>query len=147
MMYYKYILSFRMYQTVSEDSIAEMVDTFYGKIRDDQLLGPIFAEAIGTDWKPHLQKMKTFWSTVLLASRSYKGNPMITHLQLPRLAPHHFEHWLQLWRETADGLCSENVAAIFIQKAQMIGERLLNAISTYHESVSRERVETSRGAI
>jgi hemoglobin len=88
-----------MYHTVTEDSIAELVDTFYMRIRDDQLLGPIFADAIGADWGPHLSKMKRFWSSVLLASRAYKGNPMIAHLQLPRLTEDHFERWLQLWRE------------------------------------------------
>jgi len=135
-----------MYSTVTEDCIAELVDTFYGKVREDQLLGPIFAQAIGTDWKPHLDKMKAFWSSVLLASSTYKGNPMIAHLQLPRLTLHHFERWLQLWRESAAGLCSEDVASRFIQRAQTIGERLLYAISTYHEAACRAEAETAREA-
>jgi hemoglobin len=122
-----------MYHTVTEDSIAEVVDTFYGRIREDQLLGPIFADAIGTNWGPHLDKMKTFWSSVLLASRVYKGNPMIAHLQLPRLTRHHFERWLQLWRETVAALCSNELASLLIRKAQIIGERLLDAITTYHD--------------
>jgi len=122
-----------MYQTTSEESIAELVDTFYGRIRGDRLLGPIFDEAIGADWGPHLEKMKAFWSTVLLASRTYKGNPMITHLLLPRLTQSHFDRWLELWRETVHALCSENIAPAFIQKAQSIGERLLYAISTHHQ--------------
>jgi hemoglobin len=135
-----------MYHTVTEDSIAEVVDTFYGRIRDDQLLGPIFADAIGTDWGPHLDKMKTFWSSVLLASRAYKGNPMITHLQLPRLTRHHFERWLQLWRETVAALCSDELASLLIRKAQTIGERLLHAITTYHGSAVWE-TEATRGAL
>jgi hemoglobin len=130
-----------MYHTVTEHSIAAMVDTFYGKIRDDRLLGPVFAEAIGSDWTPHLTKMKAFWSTVLLASRTYKGNPMIAHLQLPRLTQGHFERWLELWRETAAALCSENVGSLFVQRAETIGERLLHAISTYHHSLTRETAE------
>lgn len=60
-----------MHHTVTEHSIAELVDTLYGRIRDDQLLGAIFAGAIGSDWEPHLHKMKTFWPSVLLASRAY----------------------------------------------------------------------------
>src|SRR6476620_2422879 len=136
-----------MYHTVTEDSIAEVVGTFYGRIRDDQLLGPIFAGAIGTEWGPHLDKMKTFWSSVLLASRAYKGNPMIAHLQLPRLTPHHFERWLQLWRETVAALCSDELASLLIQKAQMIGERLLHTITTYHESAVRGTAEATRGAL
>src|SRR4051812_49384278 len=126
-----------MYHTVTEDSIAELVDTFYTLIRDDQLLGPIFADAIGADWGPHLRKMKSFWSSVLLAARGYKGNPMIAHLQLPRLTKERFERWLQLWSETVARLCSDELAPIFNRKAQMIGERLLHTISTYHDSAVR----------
>jgi hemoglobin len=136
-----------MYHSVTTHSIADLVDTFYSRIRDDQMLGPIFADAIGTDWGPHLDKMKTFWSSVLLVSRAYKGNPMIAHLQLPRLTQDHFERWSQLWRETALVLCSEELASLFIQKAQMIGERLLYAISTYHESAIRETTEAARDAV
>ena len=136
-----------MYQTVTEDCIAELVDSFYGKVRDDQLLGPIFSGAIGTEWEPHLEKMRAFWASVLLASRIYKGNPMIAHLQLPRLTPQHFERWLQLWRETTSGLCSQAVAALFVQRAEMIAERFLHAISTYHDAVRQEAIATPRGAI
>jgi hemoglobin len=136
-----------MYHTLTEDSIAKVVDTFYGRIRDDRLLGPIFAGAIGSDWGPHLDKMKRFWSSVLLASRGYKGNPMIAHLQLPRLRRDHFERWLQLWRETVTALCSDELASLFYRKAQMIGERLLHAITTYHEPAVRETVEATRRAL
>jgi hemoglobin len=129
-----------MYQTVTEDCIAALVADFYGKIRSDQLLGPIFLGAIGSDWTMHLERMNAFWNSVLLASRTYKGNPMIAHLQLPRLTRPHFERWLQLWRETARGLCSEAVAALFIEKAEMIAERFLHAISTFH-AAAREGME------
>lgn len=127
-----------MYNNVNEDSIADMVDTFYGAIRQDQLLGPIFSDAIGEDWGPHLSKMKAFWSTVLLASRTYKGNPMMAHLLLPRLTESHFARWLELWRETAARLCSSGPADVFVQKAEMIGARLLGAISQYHEQFAAE---------
>jgi hemoglobin len=136
-----------MYQTATEACIAGLVDKFYEKVRDDQLLAPIFADAIGSNWKPHLDKMKAFWSSVLLASGTYKGNPMIAHLQLPRLTQRHFERWLQLWEETAAGLCSETVASLLIQKAEMIGERLLYTISLYREAATRERAETARAKV
>ena len=136
-----------MYHTVTEDSIADVVDTFYGRLREDQLLGPVFAGVIGIEWEPHLDKMKSFWSSVLLASRAYKGNPMIAHLQLPRLTGHHFERWLQLWGETVAYLCSDELAALLNRKAQMIGENLLYSITTYHESAVRETTEVTRGAL
>ncbi len=136
-----------MYHTVSEDNIAELVDTFYTRIRDDQLLGPIFAQAIGNDWGPHLDNMKAFWSSVLLASRAYKGNPMIVHLQLPRLTQNHFQRWLQLWRDTSACLFTADLASLLVQKAEIIGERLLHAISTYHEAALLETPEAAREAI
>jgi hemoglobin len=145
--YYEYIFSNHMYHSVTENSIADLVDTFYGKVRSDQLLGPIFAGAIGSDWGPHLDKMKAFWSSVLLASGTYKGNPMIAHLQLPRLTEGHFQHWLELWRETAATLCSEELAALFVGKAEMIGDRLLHVISAYHRSAALQSTPTAPQAM
>jgi truncated hemoglobin YjbI len=72
---------------------------------------------------------------------------MMTHLQLPRLTEDHFGRWLQLWSETVAGLCSEELARFFIGRAKTIGERLLDAISSYHESVIRETAEATQGAL
>jgi len=127
-----------MYQTVNEDCIAALVDNFYAKVRSDELLGPIFIAAIGSVWTAHLERMNAFWNSVLLAAGTYKGNPMIAHLQLPRLTRPHFERWLQLWRETAYALCTHAVALLFIEKAEMIAERFQHAISSFHEMARRE---------
>ena len=135
-----------MHTTIDEKSIAEMVDTFYGRIRHDELLGPVFARAIGDDWTLHLIKMKDFWATVLLASRTYKGNPMLAHLQLPRLTESHFDRWLDLWREIARTVCSKELADVFIEKAEMIGARLLYAVSQYHEALVQQPAGAVSGA-
>lgn len=119
---------------VTEEQIAELVDSFYGRVRGDVVLGPIFASAIGENWDPHLTKMRAFWSSVMLASRTYKGNPMVAHLNLPRLTREHFEQWLALWRETAREVCVEPLASAFVHKAEMIAERLLHTICLYHDS-------------
>lgn len=119
---------------VTEEEIAELVESFYGKVRADRLLGPIFASAIGEDWGPHLAKMRAFWSSVLLASRTYKGNPMIAHLNLARLTREHFERWLALWRQTTEEVCVGPSTHLFVQKAEMIAERLLHTISMYHDT-------------
>jgi hemoglobin len=55
-----------MYETVNENSIADMVDTLDAAIWRDPLLGPMFPGAIGDEWTSHLTKMKAFWSSVLL---------------------------------------------------------------------------------
>lgn len=117
----------------SEEQIAELVDRFYARVRADEVLGPIFEAATGDGWAPHLARMRAFWSSVMLASRTYKGNPMVAHLNLPRLTREHFDRWLEMWRQTAGELCSAPAAEQFIGKAEMIAERLLGTISLYHQ--------------
>lgn len=125
---------------ITDEQIAALVDRFYGKIRTDGMLGPIFAAAIGEDWTPHLARMKAFWSTVVRGpglgnGATYKGNPMVAHLGLPSLTREHFDHWLQLWRETVAEVCGDGADSIFVRKAEMIAERLLDTITLYREAM------------
>ena len=120
----------------SEQQIKELVDSFYSRVRNDELLGPIFATAIGEHWEEHLAKMADFWSSVVLASRRYKGNPMLAHIALPRLGRDHFERWLLHWRATASELFGEMQASVFVSKAEFMAERLLLAIESHHEARS-----------
>ena len=127
----------------SEEQIKELVDCFYSRVRGDDLLGPVFAAAIGENWGEHLVKMSDFWSTVVLASRRYKGNPMQVHIELPRLNQSHFERWLSLWRITTSELLGETHAGIFISKAEFMAERLLSAVDLYHDSLSAPAATTN----
>lgn len=82
------------------EDIRKMVDGFYGKVHDDELLGPIFEEKLAGRWDQHLDKMYRFWQTVLLSEgQTYFGNPFIKHAPLP-IYQAHFDRWLQLWAET-----------------------------------------------
>ncbi len=85
--------------------IQVLVDKFYGKIREDQLLGPIFIGVIQDNWPAHLDKMYRFWQTVLLDEHSYQGSPFKPHAQLP-VDARHFEQWLSLFSDTVDELFS-----------------------------------------
>src|SRR5215469_3495162 len=109
---------------ISEDTIRELVHAFYAKVRADDALGPIFARVIGADWDPHLEKMCAFWSSVMLTSGRYKGNPMLAHLRLKTVAPAHFDRWLALFRATAAELFSPMIAQAFIARAETIARSL-----------------------
>jgi hemoglobin len=54
---------------IDADYISALVERFYGKIREDALLGPIFAERI-SDWDLHLGRMKGFWRSASSRRRS-----------------------------------------------------------------------------
>ena len=86
--------------TTLED-IQLLVDTFYGKVRKDPLIGPIFNGVIADRWPQHLAKMYRFWQTVLFDEYTYSGSPFPPHAQLP-VSQQHFDTWLGLWHGTID---------------------------------------------
>lgn len=109
---------------MTEAQLTELVHSFYGKVREDAVLGPVFDAAI-SDWPHHLGKMVDFWSSVMLTTGRYKGNPMMMHLKhVARIRPDMFDRWLELWRETASELLDEEGAAAVAAKADRIAESL-----------------------
>lgn len=84
------------------DDVRWMVDDFYGKVRKDELIGPIFEEVLHDHWDEHLEKMYCFWQTVLFDDEpTYSGRPLIPHLGLPVSRPH-FNRWLTLFFATVN---------------------------------------------
>ena len=113
---------------VSEDGIRRLVDAFYDKVRLDAELAPIFLRAIPGDWEPHLTRMYAFWSSVMLTTGRYKGNPVVKHLVIPGIQPHLFERWLALFSETCGELFDDGVSEEFRAKAARIAESLKLAL-------------------
>jgi hemoglobin len=113
---------------ITEHAIEILVDRFYEKIRTDAELGPIFERAIPGDWDPHLATMRNFWSSVMLTTGRYKGNPVAKHLQVEGIEPELFERWLQLFAETCSEQFDTNVAQAFQAKAARIAESLKLAL-------------------
>lgn len=114
---------------VTEATIARLIDTFYAKVRRDPRLGPIFSAAIADDaWPAHLERMYAFWSSVMLTSGRYKGNPVAVHLAVEGLTPPLFGLWLDLFEATAATLFQPTLAAQFASKARRIAESLKLAL-------------------
>ncbi|MCD6034264.1 MAG: hypothetical protein K0R63_5 [Rickettsiales bacterium] len=112
---------------VTEETIRRLVDEFYAKVRVDQGLGPIFSKAIGDDpeiWKPHLQKMYNFWSSIMLSSGRYHGTPFQKHLMLPAFEMRLFDRWLALFEETARAIHTQDTADRYVEKSRRIAESL-----------------------
>ncbi|ETR75620.1 preprotein translocase subunit TatC [Afipia sp. P52-10] len=107
---------------IDEAMIERLVRGFYARVREDALIGPVFAARI-TDWEPHLQQMFAFWSSVALMTGRYNGQPMRKHLPLP-VDARHFDRWLALFETTAREVCPPKAADHFIERAQRIAESL-----------------------
>jgi len=113
---------------IDEALIERLIRSFYARVREDALLGPIFTAKI-TDWEPHLQQMFAFWSSVALMSARYRGQPLAKHLPL-LIDARHFDRWLALFADTAREVCPASAATRFIGLARRIGASLEMGIAS-----------------
>ena len=117
--------------------IGALVRDFYGRVRSDARLGPIFASEIHGDWEPHLEKMTDFWSSVILKTGDYHGRPVPAHMKITDITPDDFAIWLGIFRDTAQELSAPEVAAVFIDRAERIARSLQLALF-YHIPAHRD---------
>ncbi len=108
---------------VTEDQIATLVDTFYARVREDDLIGPIFEEHVG-DWDAHLAKMKRFWSSAILRTGTYSGRPFEAHRKIPGLAQRHFDRWHSIFAEVTQRVVPQN-SGVFQELGQRMGASML----------------------
>ena len=107
----------------SEDDIVQLVHSFYGTVRRDNVLGPIFDRHV-KDWDAHLPTMVDFWSSALRGTARFKGSPMPKHAALPGLSVELFQRWLGLFRQTTSALPNAAMAA----KANDLAERIAHSL-------------------
>ncbi len=110
------------------EDVSLLVNTFYAKVRNDKVLGPIFNNIIN-DWDAHLELLTDFWETQLFLKRKYFGNPVTAHEEVDEktnqtITPEHFGFWLNLWFQTLDELFEGETAWIAKNRAQKMSTML-----------------------
>jgi hemoglobin len=109
---------------IDDAFVDRLVETFYGRIRADATLGPIFNSAI-SDWEPHLATMKDFWASVAYNAGRYSGRPVPAHLKHKTIRKEHFAVWLGLFREVLEEISpSPLTVAYFMERAERIAQSL-----------------------
>ena len=112
-----------------------LVDTFYGRIRANDLLGPIFNNILQDRWPTHLEKMYRFWQTVLLEEHTYTGSPFVPHAKLP-IDKVHFDTWITIWNNTIDELFEGTKADEAKWRGDKMAEMFLYKIMYYQNHTS-----------
>lgn len=100
--------------------LEQLVNSFYDKVRGDELLAPLFAHV---NWERHLPIMYSFWENTLFYSGGYYGNPLKTHQGYHKHFPlndAHFKRWLELFTATVDELFEGTRAELAKQRAMSI---------------------------
>lgn len=124
----------------SMEDIKKLVDTFYGKVREDDMIGPIFNNVIKDRWPIHLEKMYTFWQTVLLGEHTYYGSPFPPHAHLP-VSVEHFETWKSLFNATVKENFKGPVADEAIWRAEKMAQMFQSKIAFYKENQNRSPLQ------
>lgn len=114
-----------------------LVDHFYGLVKSDDLLGPIFTDIAKVDWEEHLPKMYAFWESVLFGAPGYKGRPLPVHLALSnqtQLSAREFGRWLGLFHRAVDQLFEGPQARLAKERASRIADVLAHHLTVGHDA-------------
>lgn len=118
---------------IDEPLIRTVVDRFYARAREDEVIGPVFRAAVPDErWQDHLDTIVDFWSSMLLGTRRYEGRPLRKHLLLPELGDNHFRRWLALFRRTLEELCPPDVAAFWADRSERVGNSFRISVRMHH---------------
>ena len=122
---------------LAEQDLAKLIPEFYARVRADPVLGPIFNGAVD-DWDEHLEKLQAFWSSVMLTSGRYKGQPMVAHMRHEgAMSAANFDRWLALWQRTTEDILDSEKAAALQEKAARIAESLQLGIQFQRERLAK----------
>ena len=115
---------------INDDYIDLLVESFYQRIREHPILGPIFNDAIGDNWPHHLAQMKNFWASVTMNMGRYSGQPVPAHKKhLRSIQKWHFSIWLGLFGQTLDETgATPEAKDYFMERAERIAESLQLAL-------------------
>jgi hemoglobin len=105
---------------LNRQDIETIVNSFYIKVREDDMLSPMFNHV---DWDKHLPLMYDFWDNVLFYTGNYSGNPMVKHQIAHERNPmnsSHFDRWLSLFDNTLDASYAGKNTKLLKERAKSI---------------------------
>jgi|SRR5882672_2270634 len=97
-----------------------LINSFYDKVKQDDVIGFIFNDVAKVNWEKHLPVMYDFWESIIFLTNKYSGNPMDVHMHLNhrvQLKKEHFERWLKLFTGMVDELFEGKRADLIKEKA------------------------------
>lgn len=113
-----------LHPSIDGERIGRLVDRFYGRVRADERLGPIFEARLAGRWPDHLERMTLFWRSVLLREGVFKGQPVPKHKALGEVVSEDYRLWLGLFRDTAAEVFERDAAAVVVAAAERVAASL-----------------------
>ena len=116
----------RVAEEVGAAGLDAMVDGFYRRVREDDLIGPMYPE---DDWKGSEERLRLFLRFRLLGEQEYtlrRGHPRLRGRHMPfAIGEPERDRWLQLMAAAMDdagvtGQVREDLDAFFFQVADFM---------------------------
>lgn len=123
-----------MADIASRKEVELLVDSFYQKVQQDEIIGYIFNDVAKVNWETHLPKMYEFWEAILFGKKGFTGN-LEVHYKLNKVHPfkeEHFDRWKSLFYSTIDEHFVGEFANLAKQKARSIADLMLFKITRQH---------------
>lgn len=99
-----------------EAAITKMVRLLYQHGLADEVLGPIFRDAIH-EWPAHMTVVADFWSGAIHGTDRYRGNAFAPHTRL-KFEPEAFANWLSAFEAAASEALAPTDAATAMRVAR-----------------------------
>jgi hemoglobin len=115
----------------TRDDCERLVRAFYARAFADPLIGWLFVDVAKLDLDAHAPVIASFWETILLGARTYRGGAFRPHAVLHAkagLRAGHFERWLTLWRATVDDLFAGERAELAKSHAERVAQAFLSRL-------------------
>jgi hemoglobin len=118
----------------NREDIDRLMQVFYERAIDDEVIGYIFTDVAHLDLDHHLPIIGDFWEGMLFGTPAYTKhgrNPMIVHKELDAKSPltrEHFERWLEIFTTTVNDLFAGERAEVLKMRAQAIAARMLQSL-------------------
>ena len=126
------------FDTVNRDTIHKLVHEFYALVLEDEMVGPYFVKALGSDltngkWHEHLHTLDDFWLLMMIGKPGYKGDPFPPHAFLGPIYIETFEQWLKLFKQTTQKYFIPSIADKFYKKAEIMAEQFIENLGLNDE--------------
>lgn len=127
-----------LYDSVDRPGVEQLVRTFYARLLEDEVVGPIFIRKLGANmrsdkWFEHFNLLDRFWYTMMTGEHGYRGDAFMPHLFLGDLTQKMFDHWLMHFRTTLDEMFVPELADKFYNKAQILSVQFMQRIAENSE--------------
>jgi hemoglobin len=121
----------------TRNDIELLMQEFYKKVMQDEMIGFIFTDVAQLDLKHHLPIITDFWENVLFNTGIYTRNAMTPHFKLNaqvNFQPQHFERWLFIFNETVKENFSGKLADLACTRAKSIASIMQIKLQQTNES-------------